>query len=503
MDKLRKPVALLCTLGLAVSLLGACSPSNQANTGNGTSANAGEKKEAPLKLSMLSVFYEAEPPKKDNPIIVKLQEYTNTELDITWIPSTAYNDKIATMMVANDLPKVFLVTNDKDPLIRNGIRSGMFWELGPYLKNYKYLGTKMDQARLQNSSVDGKTYGIYRTRDLARRALTYRQDWLDNLGMKPPQTMDEVYNMLKAFTFNDPDKNGKDDTIGLIDGKSLGQAPIITGWYGGPNVWQEDGTPDFMTDAYLKTMKFYKRLYDEKILNQDFGITEETQKNDAFMKGKAGAKLSILGDLQEVEKFEPLFKMFPDAKIDAISMLEGSGKRSIAENGYTGVLLIPKASVKTEDELKRILTYFDTLYDPKVQNLFVHGIEGDDYKVIDGKVERLKPLGQANLRVGFELGLSRVDAMQKTTLRPEVIKGNQMVAEAEKFAVTNPFTALDSKTYLEKGAKMQQMINDARIKFIMGVIDEKAWKDTIEQWRKDGGDKMIEEYKAEYAKLKK
>lgn len=494
MSTLTRYTSISFAIGLAASLLTACGTAAPNGTG---------KNEAPLKLTMLNVFYEAEAPKKDNPLIVKLQGYTDTEMDITWVPSSAYSDKIATMMVAGDLPKVLLVLNDKDPLIRNGIKSGMFWEVGPYLKNYKNLSVKMDQARLKNSAVDGKTYGIYRARDLARRALIYRQDWLENVGLQPPKTMDDVYNMLKAFTFNDPDRNGKHDTIGLVDYKTIGQAAIISGWYGGPNVWREDGTPDFKTDAYMNMLKFYKRLYNEKILNQDFGIMEENQKHDAFMKGKAGAKLHIAGDLQDIGKFDPMFKLFPDAKIDAINVLEGPGNRSIAESGYTGTFLIPKTSVKSEDELKRILAYFDRLFDTDVQNLLVHGIEGVDYKVTDGKVERLKPEDPVNRRVGSELGVYRADAMQKLTMRPEEIKGFRMVQEAEKVAVLNPFAPLDSKTYLEKGAKLQKMIDDAKIKYIMGNIDEKGWKDTVEQWGKEGGDLLAEEFKAEYAKLKK
>ncbi|MEK3916723.1 extracellular solute-binding protein [Paenibacillus sp. FSL H7-0331] len=503
--RLTRHLAIVSTLSLSVGILAACSstgaPTKQADSAPDPVV---EKKKEPLKITMLNVFYEAEAPKKDNPILQKVQEYTNTELNITWVPSSAYNDKVATMMVANDLPKVLMVTNDKDPLLRNSIRSGMFWELGPYLKAYPNLSSKLLPAQLSNSSVDGKTFGLYRTRDLARRALIFRQDWLENLGLKQPQTLDEIYEVLKAFTFNDPDKNGKDDTIGLVDYKGLDKATSVAGWFGAPNTWSKEGDPDFTTAAYMNMLNFYKRLYTEKILNQDFGIMEESQKHDTFMKGKAGAKLHILGDLQDIGKFDPMFKLFPTAKIDAISLLSGTdGNRSIAENGYTGIFLIPKTTVKTEDELKQILTYFDKLLDKEMQNLLVHGIEGVEYKTVDGKVQRLKPEDPTNRRVGWELGLYRGDAIPKAEMRAEEVKANKMLLDNEKVAIVNPFAPLDSATFMEKGAKLAKMIDDAKIKYIMGVIDEAGWKAVIEQWRKDGGDKMIAEYKAEYAKLKK
>ena len=38
-----------------------------------------------------------------------------------------------------------------------------------------------------------------------------RKDWLDNVGMQVPKTLDDFYKVLKAFVNNDPDKNGKAD----------------------------------------------------------------------------------------------------------------------------------------------------------------------------------------------------------------------------------------------------------------------------------------------------
>ncbi len=44
------------------------------------------------------------------------------------------------------------------------------------------------------------------------------------LGLEAPTTLDEFMEVAKAFTFNDPDGNGKDDTYGycaFIDGSGL------------------------------------------------------------------------------------------------------------------------------------------------------------------------------------------------------------------------------------------------------------------------------------------
>src|SRR5205085_1615698 len=64
-------------------------------------------------------------------------------------------------------------------------------------------------------TVGGKAYGLQEpaTAQLYKRlSLVVRQDWLDKLGLKAPTTLDEFYDVAKAFTEKDPDGNGKNDT---------------------------------------------------------------------------------------------------------------------------------------------------------------------------------------------------------------------------------------------------------------------------------------------------
>lgn len=44
---------------------------------------------------------------------------------------------------------------------------------------------------------------------------------------------------------------------------------------------------------------------------------------------------------------------------------------------------------------------------------------------------------------------------------------------------------------------------DAKNRFIMGDYDEAVWKRGVKNWRKAGGDLMIQEYEEPYEKLKK
>lgn len=90
----------------------------------------------------------------------------------------------------------------------------------------------------------------------------------------------------------------------------------------------------------------------------------------------------------------------------------------------------------------------------------------------------------------------------KGSLPPLTEKYKKMIEENVKFAVPNLSTGLVSPTQTEKNVDLSLIIRDAQIQFIMGEIDEAGWNKALDAWRKAGGDKVIEEMNAEYAKYK-
>ena len=52
--------------------------------------------------------------------------------------------------------------------------------------------------------------------NLVEPAFQSEKDWLDKLGLEQPKTIDDFYNVPKAFKEQDPDGNGANDTYGMI-----------------------------------------------------------------------------------------------------------------------------------------------------------------------------------------------------------------------------------------------------------------------------------------------
>jgi putative aldouronate transport system substrate-binding protein len=492
-------VAMGVMVGASALLAGCGSDKSPAASGKGN--NTAENK-GPLKLSIMTLMY-AEPPKADSEVQKKIEEFTNTKLDISWVPNSSYKEKVNVTIASGELPKALLVQNNKDSNILSAVRSGVFWEIGPYLNDYPNL-SKMNKSVFDNIKVDGKIYGLYRARDLSTYGIIFRSDWLKSLGLTEPKTIDELYNVLKAFTLNDPDKNGKQDTVGLTEEKTMDGFNVVASFLGAPNGWEvKDGklSPDFLTPEYFEAMKFYKKLYDEKLIKQDFPVLNNQQKKDDINQGKAGAVISNMIDGANYQA--SLSKTFPGADVDVVSRIKGpKGERTPGGIGYNSVVMFPKSSVKTEAELKQILGFYDKMSDQKMLDLLGWGVEGKHYKLEDGKPVFIDQKLQ-DTEVGssyLQLQIAKYTAKTTGKETPLMEKYGKMIKENESIAVNNPTNPLVSETQTTKGNELRPIIEDARTKYILGKIDEAGWKQAIEQWRKAGGDKVIEEFTAQYAK---
>lgn len=461
----------------------------------------------PFTITMMNKAVLAEPTPENDPVIVALEKLTNTDLKIQWVPTGTYDEKLNATIASGTLPMVILA-NPKQPLVINAMKSGQFWEIGPYLKDYPNLDKVMNKQVLTNLSVNKKIYTIFRARSLVGDGMIYRTDWLEKLGMKPPTTLDELYEVIKAFATKDPDGNGKADTIGLAEEKSVRGFKLILAASGGGNTWEiKDNkiVPVHESKPYVDAMDWYKRLYQEKLINQDFAITERVQNIDNGNKGLFGFRL---GDNDFITRHAELFKINPKAELDTSSVLKGvNGTKVLMDNGYGDAFFITKQTVKNEADLRRILQYFDKSATQEGQNIFEWGLEGVHYTVKDGKAQRTPEQAtkytaevihlQQAMQIPDGSGAMAGD-VDKYTAKYKAAK--KLISDKPDNFVVNPAASYFSETFAQKSAQLDKIINDARVKYIMGEIDLKGWQQALDNWRKAGGDKVLEELNAEHQK---
>lgn len=434
----------------------------------------------------------------DSPVKQKVEELTNTKLDIDFVPSEAYSEKLNEVLASGKMPMVLYI-KENSPSVISAIRRGEFWDVTDYLKDYQYL-SKANQIILDNMSVDGRVYGLYRKRDLGRYGYAYRKDWLDNLGMTEPTTVVEFYNMLTAFTHNDPDGNGKNDTYGMTATTIDTTFNIFSVWNGAPNGWGHDESgnlvPAHLTEEYFETVRLFKQMADEGLINSDFVVMDAANWNEPFANGKSGV---ILDTCDRAVKLDSMLKENEiNGEVGVAGVING---RAAPHLGYSGYFAFPKASVKDEETLKRLLQFMDDCCKGEMTDLMGYGIEGRHYDMENGYIKQRAgtdvPRNEIN---DFNQVLTFIDKSEATkVIQTDIQQEVERVLENnEQYSVANPAASLVSEAYLRKGTELDKIVVDARIKYMSGQLSDDEYIAEMQRWRDSGGDAVIREINEAY-----
>ena len=503
--------SLLFTFVSMTVLFPACKGYVDTNA-SGISADASANPSKPVVMKLV-LGYAEEIPSKDNLIIQELNKLANADIQIEWTPMVSYNDKFKVLMSSNSLPDVLLVPDVKNTTFVDGANAGMFWELKDYMHEFPEL-KEIKPILLTNASVEGKLYILPRERTLKRKMVIYRSDWAGIAGLSAPDTPDGIYAMAKAFAQEDYDKNGQKDTIGFTLGTVNNEIDCLDALvvaFGGFNRWGiQDGkvTPSFMTEEYFETLKWLRKMFEEKLISPDFAITKTTQIVPDIVDAERtglwlGYKLPGLSDsvlaskqkenpeLTREDIYEYVFLKGPDG-----------GERIAAETGIAGGFAFPKQTVRDEARLRELLGIFNVIQSRQGQILINNGVPDVHFKLVENKYAKTVDPSVFNREVSpvGQLGTSGVKsyiiADDDITIRLDTARNTYEISSM----ISDITAPLASASYSTNHATLHGIISDAQFRFIMGDIDENGWKQAIENWKNAGGDKTMDEFTAAYYK---
>lgn len=212
-----------------------------------------------------------------------------------FMTNTDFETKLNAAAAAHKLP---------DVVIDDGAQLGTFKKQGiiTEVDKSKITGAGQVSATAWKSVADdkGATYGV--PFSAQANVLLIRSDWLQKVHMQPPTTWDQLEAVAKAFTTQDPDGNGKNDTFGL-DVPGSTQRGYLS-WYWSNFLYQAGG--DFLTptgsggftstigsDQAVTAADFLKKLYcTDKVVQPGALNQVTTDTNKAFQTGVAGMYLT-------------------------------------------------------------------------------------------------------------------------------------------------------------------------------------------------------------------
>lgn len=500
MTKLKRILTMGCAVALLTTGLAGC------NGGSGKGINMDDP-----EITIMTSASQPESASEGSPVIEALEQYLGTKLKISFIPASGYDEKVTAAMGSGEYPMVMLVGTKTASIIQNA-RAGTFWEITDIFKDSdKYPNlAKSNEIVLNNISIDGKVYGIYRARTLGRSGMCIREDWLEKLGMSMPTTIDEFYEVLKAFKEKDPDGNGTDDTFGMIMTTSPTTLQALAIWFGAPNGWGEaaDGTlqPDFTFDEYMECLKFLRKCYEEELINQDFATYDGAKWDEQFLSSRAGVIIDVADRSRRIA--ENMASSVPQAKVGVIGYLKQNATaepKTLPTSGWKGFYVFPKAALPDESDLDFVLDKMDRMNDIEALNLMNFGIKGkhyevdaDGYAVISDDKSLAKEYSDLN-----QVATSIIDSPLKKRYSTDVAeKADVVMKDNEKYIVSNPAEPLVSDTYSKKGPQLDEIMSTAKTSFIVGKLDEVAYKAEIDRWKQQGGNDYIDEINKAYKELK-
>lgn len=474
-EKLRKSIGI----GLAGTFLAILS-------------GCGEKEE-PLTITVMTEQFPVYAPGNGEAWLDAIEQETGVNLQITMTPTLEYAATVESAIRGSKLPMVF--TANESILSKESffayLNAGGFWELEEYLDDYPNLKEFTGEEIWENSEIQGHIYGIPRLRIRPRYAAYYRKDWAEALGIAPPQNLEELYDMLKAFTLEDPDGNGVNDTVGLVNSwqshgaRQWNGVQMLTTVLGGPDSWRYETTkgkmvPDFSTDSYLEMLRWFRTLYQEGILDHSFAFLTSVQRQELFIQGYAGMIFSVIDDGPELEA--QMRQMNPQAEIAVLPLLEGpDGEYRLNGNaGYNGLIVfnrLGEGAVRDEEQLREILDFYNTMC----------GEQGQE--ILNSEKE------EGNSYVQFMPMPAYVRREDDSELLSTVY---DCVEEREQYVVTDDSTGLYSETYVRLRNVLNEKIQKASIRFILGEIQEKDYWEEYRMWYESGGKNVIEEYTKAY-----
>ena len=472
-------------------------------------------------LEIMAPYFSTVAPESDDPVGTALSELAGATLDITWVPNADYGERTNVTLAGDDIPHI-MVIQGKDQSFISTAEVGGFWDLTEYVESGEYPNLVAANPEVQvAASVNGRVYGIFRARDVIRASVIIRADWLENLGLEKPETTDDLMELARAFTEDDPDGNGEDDTYGLIVPQWPGgfgtNSPYdtIDVWFGAGNVWRDDDgelVPAFTTDEWKQSIDFQRELIQNGYINPDYATMDPATWNEPFLNGEGGIIIDVHSRVpQLVNLFRESGEEDATSLVTVAGQLDGpNGTYALPTPGYAGFLAIPKVKVQTEEELHQVLSVLDALNTTEAQILMNNGIEGDNFTVEDGfmvenpdRADFTDQVTGAWAQLGMNVGGNEFYLAAPQTEEDAALRELRLQLEAEDLenAVFNPAMSLISPTYTRTAAQLDLIISDARIQYLAGQIDEAGLDAAIERWLSTGGEQVTAEINELYDEL--
>ena len=332
----------------------------------------------------------------DNPYIRYIYEQTGVRVEPVFLST---NESEASQQLAVKRAGGEQIDLILDWDIRQAyMQAGLTIKLNDLLDEYKdkipnILNNIPDEA-WNGLSKRGQIWGIPGRYTLPNPDIKYvffRKDWMDKLNLKMPENTDELGEIMRAFTEDDPDGNGVKDTYAFVhNGDNTVNSLMLLFGCNSWNETYENGRFEngVMTDRARKAFAVLRKWDKAGYINHD-GIADSKAHDALISSNRAGM---VIGSPAKLLQYQNA--LHDNGFVDAEWVLCDKQIKSSVDGIFWGYAMAGKnhasatsitSMAKDYDSIFKLLNW---AYSKEGTFFLSYGLEGKEYNMVDGKPVR-------------------------------------------------------------------------------------------------------------------
>lgn len=339
------------------------------------------------------------------PRVAEGEKQTGVSLDITYADNGQEVEQFNLLLASGDLPDMIYydwlhVTGGADEAIRGGYITALNELIQDYCPNYcAFLKEKPEFAKM--ARTDSGNYYMFNSytaanqekdKDKERAAtcgLMMRKDWLDELGVQPPETIDEWEAVLTAFR----DQKGASAPLTFNLADEYAYQNLIGAFGIGPGFYQDSGRVVYgqMQPGYKEFLTVMHRWYVSGLLDEGIAAVNDARATEKIINGSSGATFGWIGAgmekwLQDGREMDPRYDL-----VGVAPPVLRKGEVSNFGNYFSPFPHIGIAISATSEKKELAAKFLDYGYSDQGALMYNYGVEGVSYELKDGKPVYLLP----------------------------------------------------------------------------------------------------------------
>lgn len=443
---------------------------------------------------------------------------------VEWNGGTNYLNQLNLKIAANEMPDIFTPQAGlESSLAQNGAIADLTELLPKYAPNVlKAIPEEMwDVVKANDPTGQGKIFYIPNIVDYGRYASMIRQDWLDKLGLKMPQTQAEYVEVLKAFRDKDPNGNGQQDEIPTGGREQARWMDHLFAMYG---VAMFEGYPEWdiydgeltysaVTPNMKAALEFIAGLYQEGLIDKESLLNTKDKWDGKIQADKVGNYFHwvehgnlVLDNLYKNTGVKANFTVMPVPKVEGYE-----GFYTMKNFASVGFLV---KNNKDEKKMMATMKLLNNMYDKNVWKDLYLGVEGMHYEMKDGKAMKLPDDKSTQENQVLNPANGGISTLEMTTdlfndtasednkwVIDEVVRNMQ---EAQKYAKRIAGDGMPASVYDGyPDINNRTLYAEYAAKIIIGQYPISKFDEFVEKWNKTGGEEVTKKAREWYSKVQK